>query len=100
MVTTSLKTENLENDRVCEKDFASRRAAKAGRNLILTGFQHCSWDTKTLQIEQTIKKAARKEATERGSMNWRPRTKNRLSPVSMCRALALKEMKAMNKEQK
>ena len=58
--------EILENDNVCEKHFVSGRAG-AGINLILTGFRHCSWDTKRVLIERIKKKRRLIEARERTS---------------------------------
>ena len=64
-----LTKEILENDRLCEKNFVSGRAAKSWDKYIIDGFRHCSWDTKKLLIEHTIKKRRQNEARERGNVN-------------------------------
>ena len=57
-----LTEEILEKDRVCEKHLFPEEQLRTVVNLILTGFHYCFWDTKMLQIEQTIKKRRRNEA--------------------------------------
>ena len=52
-----------------KKAFCFRQSAgpRAGINIISTGFRHCSWDSKKLLIEQTIKKRRQNETRERGN---------------------------------
>ena len=63
-----------------------RWSLRVGIDIILSGFRHCSWDTKKVLIKQTIKKRWQNEVREWGKLLKKPALEKRERELELERA--------------